>query len=126
MADRNYRPMVERNRRICREKEERTKSVIASLLSEGKKIRICDLTELCGVSRSFLYKNESVRSVLLLAKEQQAGLPFPKEKGSGRADTAALARVLYEKDSEIKRLEKENAVLKKKLAKSDLKLLKKL
>lgn len=125
MRKRNYRPMVERNRRAGKEKEERAKQMIDSLLKAGEKICIADLTELCGVSRSFFYKNETVRRTLTEARQLQQDLvPSPKREAKRRQ--AMPSRALFEKDCEIARLEKENAVLKKKLEKSDLKLLKKL
>ena len=42
---RNYAPMVDRNRRVNKEKADRAIRIITSMVEDGEKVQICTLTK---------------------------------------------------------------------------------
>ena len=124
---RNYAPMVERNRRVNKEKADRAIRIIASMVDDGEKVQICTLSRRCGLSRSFFYTNADAAAALKNARMVQADIPNPpRAAASTPAVVERLEQRLIEKEEEILRLQKEKEALQKKLTRSDLWLLKKL
>ena len=120
-----YSAMVERNRRVNREKEERVIAVIHTMVEEEDKVLISRVSRRCQVSRSFFYTNAAVAAALREARILQADLPDPP-RGSA-VSVAALQKLedrIREKDARLAELEKENTSLRRKLKKSDIRLLK--
>lgn len=123
----SYAAMVENNRRINREKEERVIAMIRSMVDEKEKVMVSPVARRCRVSRSFFYTNPAVAAALCEARILQADLPNPPRRSA--VSEAALEKLedrIREKEVRLALLEKENASLKRKLQKSDLRLLKKL
>ena len=124
---RNFAPMVDRNRRVNKEKADRAIRIITSMVENGEKVQICTLSRRCGLSRSFFYTNAETAAALQKAREAQVDIPTPpRAAASTSAAVERMEQRLLEKDEEILRLQKEKEALQKKLSRSDIRLLKKL
>ena len=77
------------------------------MLDQGERISIPKLVEMTGASRGFFYKNAIVRAEIDRAMEKQAGTIAPRRS---ILDKAMEGRIDLLQD-EIKRLRKENEML---------------
>lgn len=121
-----YEKMLALNKRVSDEKIERARKAIIQLMDEGERLTVPRLMEKTGLSRSFFYKNSTVRKELDRALEQQAGMSNPRKKILDMAmdsEIEALHQQLRAAQQEKEKLVKENEKLKKALERKNRDLL---
>ncbi len=69
----NYDNMLRANQNLCEEKKILAIDMIHRMLKRNEHVSVMDLTKATGLSRSYFYKNEQVRTELYKAIEAQQG-----------------------------------------------------
>lgn len=87
---------------------------IQRLLKNKDKINFNSVSEEANVSKSYLYNNKDIRQRIESLREQQKGLPFPRQVKREMTD-ASKDVVIAAKNKRIKELETENKRLREEL-----------
>ena len=105
----NYDNMLLCNKKLCEEKKILAIDTIRRMVKAGEHISIVELTKMTGLSRSFFYKNEQVKTELMKALKSQEG----KVLSSRRDKTLneALKETVRMQKEEIDRLRMEKSQL---------------
>lgn len=123
--------MIEKNKKINEEKQERAIECINHMLTEKRQVTVSMLVKKTGLSRAYFYNNKKVNDALKKAQSSQKGINFVKRQ-SVMLDKALerecdiLKKRLEQKEEEIDELKKENLKLKKMAKARTLELIKKL
>lgn len=123
--------MIEKNKKINEEKQERAIECINHMLTEERQVTVSMLVKKTGLSRAYFYNNKKVNDALKKAQSSQKGINFVKRQ-SVMIDKALerecdiLKKRLEQKEEEIDELKKENLKLKKMAKVRTLELIKKL
>lgn len=123
--------MIEKNKKINEEKQERAIECINHMLTEERQVTVSMLVKKTGLSRAYFYNNKKVNDALKKAQSSQKGINFVKRQ-SVMIDKALarecdiLKKRLEQKEEEIDELKKENLKLKKMAKARTLELIKKL
>lgn len=123
--------MIEKNKKINEEKQERAVECINHMLTEERQVTVSMLVKKTGLSRAYFYNNKKVNDALKKAQSSQKGINFVKRQ-SVMIDKALerecdiLKKRLEQKEEEIDELKKENLKLKKMAKARTLELIKKL
>lgn len=126
-----YDSMIEKNKKINEEKQERAIECINHMLTEERQVTVSMLVKKTGLSRAYFYNNKKVNDALKKAQSSQKGINFVKRQ-SVMIDKALerecdiLKKRLEQKEEEIDELKKENLKLKKMAKVRTLELIKKL
>ena len=126
-----YDSMIEKNKKINEEKQERAIECINHMLTEERQVTVSMLVKKTGLSRAYFYNNKKVNDALKKAQSSQKGINFVKRQ-SVMIDKALerecdiLKKRLEQKEEEIDELKKENLKLKKMAKARTLELIKKL
>ena len=120
--------MVERNKKVSREKAESVCKEIERMLADKERISPQELVRRTGVSRGFLYKNPVVSERMRQARiRQMDGQFIPVQKtilDSAMERTLELQKEqLRKKNEEVEALQKERKKLREALGKKSLKSL---
>ena len=102
----NYDNMLRANQNLCEEKKILAIDMIHRMLKRNEHVSVMDLTKATGLSRSYFYKNEQVRTELYKAIEAQQGKVLHSRRDT-TLNTALKATVQVQKN-EIERLKREN------------------
>lgn len=102
----NYDNMLRANQNLCEEKKILAINMIHRMLKRNEHVSVMDLTKATGLSRSYFYKNEQVRTELYKAIEAQQGKVLHSRRDT-TLNTALKATVQVQKN-EIERLKREN------------------
>ena len=126
-----YEKMLEKNRCTSREKIDKAKMEINSMLQSDTEVSVCELVKRTGLSRGFFYKNEEVNTALERDRDLQKGKTFhkPQEVVLNKAmefQLIALQKQIDKLQSDNKNLKTENQKLQKALNKKDIAFLKSL
>lgn len=123
--------MLEKNKKINEEKQERAIECINHMLTEERQVTVSMLVKKTGLSRAYFYNNKKVNDALKKAQSSQKGINFVKRQ-SVMIDKALerecdiLKKRLKQKEEEIDELKKENLKLKKMAKARTLELINKL
>lgn len=126
-----YDSMLEKNKKINEEKQERAIECINHMLTEERQVTVSMLVKKTGLSRAYFYNNKKVNDALKKAQSSQKGINFVKRQ-SVMIDKALerecdiLKKRLKQKEEEIDELKKENLKLKKMAKARTLELINKL
>ena len=105
-----YDKMVEHNRKVAKLKEDIAIKEIRRCLEEHEPINALRLSQMTGVSRAFFYTNERVHEVYVQARHHQdLSVWVRKEK---KVLDAAMDKHIQLLEMQIRKLEKENQMLK--------------
>ena len=110
----NVQKIIEFNKSKTTKKEEIVNKVITELIKEKEKINFNTVADKSGVSKSFLYKNKSLRERIDFLRNQQNGLPSPKKVKNNTSDKSKDV-IIESLRRKVKKLEEENKDLKKQL-----------
>ncbi len=105
----NYDNMLLSNKRICEEKKILAIDTIRRMVKANEHISIVELTRLTGLSRSFFYKNEQVKSELMKALKTQEGKILTSRRD--KTLNEALKETVRLQKEEIDRLRMEKSQL---------------
>ena len=110
--------MILKNKEVNAAKVEIAVDCIMTMLKNNEQVVISELVKRTGLSRSFYYNNEKVRTELDKAQKLQGGKSFvaPQKVAIDKAlerKCEILERKLLERDKEISELQKEITKLKK-------------
>ena len=105
-----YDKMIEHNRKVAKLKEDIAIKEIRRCLEEHEPINALRLSKMTGVSRAFFYTNERVHEVYVQARHHQdLSVWVRKEK---KVLDAAMDKHIQLLEMQIRKLEKENQMLK--------------
>jgi hypothetical protein len=115
----NNNPNTSEIVRLAREKSEMTEkkvfSILKSMIKEKKVINFNTVAKEANVSKSYIYKNESVRNKINLLRNEQSNLRSINNHKSNTSDKSKDV-IIESLKFKIERLEKENIELKQALS----------
>lgn len=109
---RNTEAVVERARQKSIDATKKVEAAITGLLKAKESISVAKVSEHSGVSRQWIYKNESILGRIKRLIEQQAGAPRTPPKRSQSRSEASKDSIIEVLKSRIKALEDDNRTLK--------------
>lgn len=110
----NIQKIIEFNKNKTIRKEEVVNKVITELIKGKEKINFNTVAEKSGVSKSFLYKNKTLKERIDFLRNQQNCLPSPKKVKNNTSDKSKDV-IIESLRQKVKKLEEENKDLKKQL-----------
>ncbi|WP_399632683.1 DUF6262 family protein [Sporosarcina sp. SG10008] len=110
----NVQKIIEFNKNKTTRKEEVVNKVITDLIKGKEKINFNTVAEKSGVSKSFLYKNKTLKERIDFLRNQQNGLSSPKKVKNNTSDKSKDV-IIESLRQKVKKLEEENKDLKKQL-----------
>ncbi|EAS63331.1 Tn554-related, transposase C [Vibrio angustum S14] len=97
------------------EATKKAEAAISELIKANENISVAKVAERAGVSRQWIYKNESMLGRIKRLSEQQSGKPkTPPKKSQSRSESSKDA-IIAALQTRIKSLESENRELKSQL-----------
>lgn len=124
-----YDKMVALNEERSKEKIERARQAIWTMVDQEEKVTIPKLMQKTGLSRGFFYKNNIVRGELDRALECQVGMIDPRRSIINQAmdqQIRQMQRKIADLERKNEQLTKENKRLRKVLDQKSVNLMKKL
>lgn len=109
--------MIQHAKRKSDEALQKVDDAIKQLLKKQYKINFNSVAQKANVSKSFLYKNNELRTRIEVLRRQQEGLSSPKQVKRNMTDASkdviisSLKKRLKEKESENEQLKKQIQVL---------------
>ncbi|WP_035322547.1 DUF6262 family protein [Peribacillus kribbensis] len=93
---------------------EKVEQAVQKMIKNKEKINFNAVADASGVSKSYLYKNEDVRERIVQLREQQEGLPSPKQMKTEMTNKSKDI-LMAAKNKKIKQLEEELLSIKEEL-----------
>ncbi|NWL87479.1 transposase [Paenibacillus sp. 79R4] len=110
----NYSGLLMHAKNKSEEVEKRVDDALKKMIKNQLKINFNSVSEQCGVSKAFLYKNEKLRNRIEVLRQQQIGLSSPKQVKRHMSD-ASKDVIIVSLRNRITKLETENKELKEQL-----------